>query len=236
MGFYERTGRFKAITFSYDDGVTQDIELVNLLNKYNLKCTFNLNSERIGQRGMLIREGKRVSYYKLFAEDIQKIYEGHEVAAHTLNHPKLPELREDEIIRQVEQDRLNLSELMGYEVVGMAYPGGGKNNDDRVAEIIRTKTGIKYARTITNTDSFDMQTDLFRFKPNVYHIMEYDRLMEMGRSFVELKADRPQLFYIWGHSYELDYSYDRWARLEEFFKLISNREDIFYGTNKEVLL
>ena len=44
MGFYERTGKLKAITFSYDDGVTQDIQLVNLLNKYGLKCTFNLNS------------------------------------------------------------------------------------------------------------------------------------------------------------------------------------------------
>ena len=26
----------KAITFSYDDGVTQDIRLIELLNKYNL--------------------------------------------------------------------------------------------------------------------------------------------------------------------------------------------------------
>ena len=34
----------KAVTFSYDDGVTQDIRLIELLNKYHLKCTFNLNS------------------------------------------------------------------------------------------------------------------------------------------------------------------------------------------------
>ena len=35
----------KAITFSYDDGVTQDVRLIELLNKYGLKSTFNLNSE-----------------------------------------------------------------------------------------------------------------------------------------------------------------------------------------------
>ena len=35
----------KAVTFSYDDGVTQDIRLVEILNRYNLKATFNLNSE-----------------------------------------------------------------------------------------------------------------------------------------------------------------------------------------------
>jgi len=33
----------KAITFSFDDGVVQDIRLIELMNKYGLKSTFNLN-------------------------------------------------------------------------------------------------------------------------------------------------------------------------------------------------
>lgn len=237
MSFYENSGKLKAVTFSYDDGVTQDVQLVELMNKYGLKCTFNLNYERLGKRGLLTRMGKKISYYKLFAQDIKVLFEGHEVAAHTLDHTRLPDVEDDrEVIRVVEEDRLKLSELMGYEVVGMAYPGGGVNNDERVAELIKNNTGVKYARTITNTDSFDVQQDLFRFNPNVYHVMEFDRMMEMGKKFIEMKTDKPQIFYIWGHSYELDYTTDRWAKLEEFFKLISNREDIFYGTNKEVLL
>ena len=81
-----------------------------------------------------------------------------------------------------------------------------------------------------------MQENLYRFNPNVYHVLEYDRLMEMGRRFVELKADKPQIFYIWGHSYEMDYHSDDWAKLEEFLKLIAGHDDIFYGTNREVLL
>ena len=39
----------KAVTFSYDDGVTQDIRLVEILNRYGLKATFNLNSEFLGK-------------------------------------------------------------------------------------------------------------------------------------------------------------------------------------------
>lgn len=65
--------------------------------------------------------------------------------------------------------------------------------------------------------------------------MEFDRLMKMGEHFVGLSTDKPQIFYIWGHSYEMDYRPDYWNKLEEFFKLISNRKDIFYGTNAEVL-
>ena len=225
----------KAITFSYDDGVTQDIRLIELLNKYGLKCTFNLNSELLSKKGMLIREGQRISHYKVHPEDVKDIYDGHEVAVHTLTHPNLTQRDDAEVIRQVETDRLNLSRLVGYEVVGMAYPCGGVNNDDRVAELIKKNTGVRYSRTITTTGSFDLQDNLYRFNPTAFHL-DFDELMRLGTSFIELKPETPKVFYIWGHSYEMDYGADYWVKLEEFFKQISNKDDIFYGTNKEVLL
>ena len=233
--FFREQIKKKAITFSYDDGVVQDIRLIELLNKYGLKCTFNLNSELLSKKGMLIREGKRIAHYKIHTEDVKHIYEGHEVAVHTLTHPNLTQCDDKEIIRQVEADRLNLSELVEYEVVGMAYPCGGVNNDDRVAGIIKKNTGVKYSRTITTNNCFDLQENLYRFNPTVYHL-DFEKMMQLGREFVEFKPKEPKVFYIWGHSYEMDYGADYWVKLEEFFKLISNKEDIFYGTNKEVLL
>ena len=232
---FDFNGKKKAITLSYDDGITQDIRLIELLNKYDLKCTFNINSELLSRGDMLIRQGLRISHYKLKPSDVKGVYEGHEVAAHTLTHPYLPRCDDAEIIRQVENDRLNLSELVGYEVVGMAYPGGGQNNDDRVAEVIKNNTGIKYARTIADNGSFDPQSNLYRFNPTVYHL-DFDKMMALGNEFLSMKTDEPKIFYIWGHSYEMDYGADYWVRLEEFFKLISGKDDIFYGTNKEVLL
>ena len=157
------------------------------------------------------------------------------MAVHTLTHPNLTQRDDQEIIRQVETDRLNLSELVEYEVVGMAYPCGGVNNDDRVADIIKKNTGVKYCRTITTNNSFDLQENLYRLNPTAYHL-DFENLMQLGREFVELKPKEPKVFYIWGHSYEMDYGADYWVKLEEFFKLISNQDDIFYGTNKEVLL
>ena len=234
--FFENQGKKKAITFSYDDGTVQDIRFIELLNKYNLKCTFNINSVLLSKPGTLIRNGGKVCHYKIHKDDVKKVYEGHEIAVHTLTHPNLTQLDENEIIRQVECDRQNLSALAGYEVVGMAYPCGGVNNDDRVAEIIKNNTGVKYSRTITSTGNFELQDNLYRFNPTVYHIEDFDALMKMGEKFIEMQCDRPQIFYIWGHSYEMDYKPDYWVRMEEFCEMISGREDIFYGTNKEVLL
>jgi hypothetical protein len=124
---------------------------------------------------------------------------------------------------------------VGYDVVGMAYPCGGTNNDDRVASIIKNGTGVKYSRTIEANESFDPQTNLYRFNPTVWHL-NFDKMMALGQEFVELKTNTPKIFYIWGHSFEMDYASDHWVKLEEFFKLISGKDDIFYGTNKEILL
>ena len=43
----------KFLTFSFDDGVTQDVRLIELFNKYGMKATFNLNSELLGMDEMI---------------------------------------------------------------------------------------------------------------------------------------------------------------------------------------
>ena len=181
--------KLKAVTFSYDDGVTQDKRLIELFDKYGVRATFNLNSALLGKDGSLVRDGVRISHVKNQPEEIREIYKNHEIAAHTLHHPLLPSLTEEEIVKEVEEDRLALSELAGYEVVGMAYPCGGVNNDDRVAEVIKNHTGVRYSRTITSTGSFDLQENLFRFNPTVYHHVEFDLAFRLAREFIELCVD-----------------------------------------------
>lgn len=236
MESFKNQSKLKAVTFSFDDGVTQDIRMVELLNKYGLKATFNLNSEKLGlPRIMIQKNGRRISHHKIAPADVKALYEGHEVAVHTLNHPNLTTLTEEEIIRQVEEDRKKLEELVGYDVVGMAYPCGGVNNDDRVAAVIRDHTKIQYARTLACIDSFDVRENLYRFDSNA-RILQFDRLEALGRQFIEMKPDKPQIFYIWGHTYEMDYDSKNWMNTEAFFEMISGHDDIYYGTNAQILL
>lgn len=230
-------GKNKALTFSYDDGVTQDIRLIEIFNKYNLKATFNLNSELLGKKNELVCNGVRILHNKNNPEDVRYIYEGHEVAVHTLTHPNLTQIEDDgEVIRQVEQDRITLSELVGYEVDGMAYPCGGVNCNDRVAQLIKDNTGVKYSRTIDVTESFDPYPDIFQYKGTLYHHRDWDKLFEMGEKFLNLKTDTPKVFYIWGHAYEFDIYPERWEMFEEFCRMMSGKDDIFYATNREILL
>ena len=229
-------GKFKAITFSFDDGVTQDIRLIEILNKYGLKATFNLNSSYLGMEGELDRNGHIVRHDKNPVNKIAEIYKGHEVAAHTLIHPNLTYVKDDSAVEwQVEQDRKTLSSIVGYDVQCMAYPCGGINCDDRVEKIIRNKTGIRFARTVNSSYSFDVPENLLKYDPTVYYI-EKDKLFELGEKFINLNPDKPQVFYIWGHSYEMDAEYISWEEFEKFCKMISGLNDVFYGTNSQVFL
>lgn len=231
-------GKNKALTFSFDDGVLQDIRAIEILDKYGLKATFNLNSGLLGGVRKLEQRGHVVDHSKVAPKDVKEVYKNHEVAVHTKTHPNLTGLDDNEVINQVENDRQILSALCGYDVIGMAYPCGGVNNDDRVAKLIKENTGVKYSRTITSSFSFDPQENLYRFNPTVYYLQK-GKMFELAKKFIELKADTPQIFYIWGHTYEMDYNdeqYITWKEFEEFCALVSGKEDIFYGTNKEILL
>ncbi len=226
----------KILTFSYDDGVLQDIRLADLFRKYGMKATFNINSGRLGEAGELVRDGVAIRHDRVKAADLRSSYEGHEVAAHTLTHPTLTHLTDDgEIIRQVEEDRLRLSELCGYEVVGFAYPGGKPNHSTHVAKLIQENTGVRYCRTTISSHSFGRQENLYEFRPTVYHHAEWDKMLELGEEFLARTPETTEVFYVWGHAYEFDIR-NEWDRFEEFLSMMAGRPDIAYLTNREALL
>lgn len=227
-------GKKKAITFSFDDGVKQDIRAIEILDKYGLKGTFNLNSGKFGVKFPYEVNGKVVERTTIEPSAVKELYKNHEVAVHTVGHFNLTELPDSCVVWQVEQDRKMLEELTGKPIRCMAYPCGGKNNDERVAEVIQKNTQIKFARTITSSYSFDRQEKLHRFNPTLH--FRDDKLFALAEEFLSLKSDESKLFYIWGHTYELDASDGAWEQFEDFCRLISNKEDIFYGTNREIFL
>ena len=222
----------KIFTLSFDDGTEQDKRLVELINKYNLKCTFNLNSGLFGTIHNLTQEGITFSHNELPAEEIKDLYKGHEIAVHTLTHPGLSGVSDEEIIRQVDEDRENLEKLTEQKIIGMAYPGG-PYYDERVISVILNNTPIRYARTayVKRATDFSFPERFMEWHPTC-NPHEED-VFELLQKFIDAKEDRDMLFYLWGHSFEFD-KYNEWDRIEEIFKLISNRDDILYMTNGEI--
>ena len=59
-------------------------------------------------------------------------------------------------------------------------------------------------------------------------------MFALGERFLALESDELALLYIWGHAYELD-AWNFWERFEDFCRMMSGKNDIFYGTNREIL-
>ena len=89
IGMLFPEGKSRAVTLSYDDGFTFDRQLVDLLNRYGLKGTFNLNSGLFGTGGPGSYQGKPLDFYRIPGEEIAALYQGHEIAGHGLYHCSL---------------------------------------------------------------------------------------------------------------------------------------------------
>ena len=117
-----KDGKSKVLTLSYDDGVVQDIRLMEILDKYGIKATFNINT------GMYIPEDtvRQRFHGRMKLSEAKKLYtgSGHEVAVHGLHHPFLNKLKSDEILTQILEDRRNIENQYGTIARGMAYPYG----------------------------------------------------------------------------------------------------------------
>lgn len=225
-------GRKKALTFSYDDGITQDRRFVEMLNRYHLKGTFNLNPGLMGNKDWLSQPGIEVSHYKMDKCEIAELYKGHEIAVHTMTHPDLPRVPEGMIAYEIAACRRELEEIAKKPVTGMAYPFGTYN--DKVKNAAKV-CGITYSRTTKQHFSFHLPEDFLEWHPTIHHTE--NTLYSLWEKFLEPVDNemyrQPQLFYVWGHTYEFD-AFDQWKDMEEFLKQAGGHDEIWYATNEEI--
>lgn len=218
----------KSVTFSFDDGVRQDIPFVELLNKYNLKCTFNLNTGLADEKYRWVYKG--VDVIHLNKAEMLDLYKGHEVAVHSLTHPYLEKLDDQRMYEQIYQDKCNLEDWYAQEIVGMAYPFG--TYDERVLDTVK-RCGIQYARTIKNTSEFTKQENLLELKANC--CFTNPELPAIIERFLASESNQKQVLYIWGHTYQLGPDMS-WEAFESICKQLSSVKGLVFETNKDAFL
>lgn len=223
-----KDGKSKVLTLSYDDGVVQDIRMIEILNKYGIKGTFNINSGAYAPEDH-VRE-KFDGRMKLSESKALYIDSGHEVAVHSFTHPFLEQLDTTEIIYQITEDRKSIEKEYGKIARGMAYPMGTYN--DKVVDVLE-KCGIAYARTTKSTFKFGFPDNWLMLHPTCHH--SYENLDELIKTFVEMPSrwGNAEMFYLWGHSYEFDRN-DNWEVIENFAKYAGEHDHIWYATNIEI--
>lgn len=220
--------KFKALTLSYDDGVIYDKHLIDILDEYGIKSTFNINSGLFRSELNCDNDDRRMTL-----DEAKRIYinSGHELAAHTYSHPVITNLRYNDILNEIYWDKSKIEKEFGIIVRGYAAPYGCLSK--MVDEVLRS-CGIVYQRTVEETLKMDLPEDWIRLNGTCHH--NNPQLMNLAKSLVEWKPkhdDSCRMFYVWGHSYEFEDN-DNWNVMENFCEYIGQRRDIWYATNIEI--
>lgn len=227
-------GKPKAVTFSYDDGSQDDVRLAETLNKYGIKCTFNLVGQRVIDNNGLDKEFIRNTI----------LASGHEIANHGFLHRAQDTLRPIESIRDVLDCRLTLEKEFGIMVRGMAYPDRRIDKFSMPEKYNAIKDcleelDIVYSRSLGEpAGKFDLPDDWLCWIPTCHHknpdIMKYiDGFLSFDDSNVYIASRGPKLFYLWGHSFEFSRD-NNWDLLDEICSRLSGHDDIWYATNMEI--
>ncbi len=206
------------MTMSYDDGKLADERLLKIFNRHGIKGTFNLNYG-------LMDNPERINRDK-----IKDLYEGHEIATHTLKHPTISRCPLTEVAKEILEDRIGLEHIAGYPVRGHAYPNGSCNEE--IKQLLKS-LGIAYARlACMESGEFELPEDAYEWKSTCHHNYH---LMDYAKTFADFK--KPQYLKclsVWGHSYEFDRD-NNWDLIEEFCAYMGEREDIWYATNIDII-
>lgn len=227
------------VTTSWDDGHQLDTTLMKLLKKYNVKGTFYIPLNGIE----LIKE-----------KELRTLSEYFEIGSHTLNHKDLTLIPLNEAKKEIIYSKKLLEEIIGNKVQMFCYPKGYYNSQiiDLIkgAGYIGARTTEQYRIEIPK-DNFEMWTTIHihpqSINKHLGNILMYRNfkalkhincltldLVSKSKYFFDYVYNNGGVFHLWGHSYEIE-KYNIWDELETILKYISNRNDVIYAPNIEIL-
>jgi len=237
------------VTTSWDDGDILDIRLSELLTKYGIKGTFYISKDYRPER--------------LTDSDIKEIAKTHEIGAHTLTHPDLRAVSQEQKTVEISGSKKWLEEVLEKEVKIFCFPKG--LYDDETVAVVK-KTGFRGARTtklgtLYNKDPFLLDTTIqiypFPFRKSDYSHLYWKKLLEpyhqrsgalqalgvsklsmyswlsTAKATFDATQSNGKIFHLWGHSWEIE-KYGMWKDLEKFLHYIS-KKDCQHVQNSELL-
>lgn len=235
-----------AVTTSWDDGHRLDLKLSEMLLRHGIAGTFFIAPK-------YLRNGITAADIKILSGDF-------EIGAHTVHHCLLTEIPVEQANLEIKESKEELEGLVDHEIQGFCYPKGAFN--DKIIDLVKA-AGFTYARTIRSSmcrvfDPYKMGVNA-RAHPSQLGFILRTTAKSMGASIgtavaavkisvahrsslweahsklmFEYVLRKGGVWHLWGHSWEINH-FDMWNQLDDLLGYVSNRKDVAYLTNREVV-
>jgi len=213
------------VTQSWDDGVVDDVRLIELLRKHGAKATFNLfpGAHRVQRHSTWRFKGTK-DVYNLARNELVELYRGFEVASHSVTHPHLEKLSPDTVAWELAESRKQLEDIFQHPILGHAYPFGTFNS--AVKDEVR-RQGYRYARTGNAGPHIFPPADPMEFGYTVWFSSE-----DFWKALAKVKQ-AGGVFHFIGHSYEF-LTEEMWTEFETRLARLSADPEVRWVTNLEL--
>jgi peptidoglycan/xylan/chitin deacetylase (PgdA/CDA1 family) len=179
---------------TWDDGIVSDIRLIEILCRYQAKATFCLNPGLyLENRSFGWTHGNR-EVWRLSIHELVNVYNGFEICSHSMTHPYLTDLSDDQLRWELQTSRHILEDIFQKPVLGFCYPFNVYN--DSVRGAVRS-AGYKWARGNQHQDDIFPPVDPYEFSPTCL-LLDIDFWEKYNH-----QKKKNRVFFFWGHSYEL---------------------------------
>jgi peptidoglycan/xylan/chitin deacetylase (PgdA/CDA1 family) len=130
---------------TFDDGYLDNFRHAKpLLDEFNIPATFFISTKYLG--GTFPASAEDIPMMN--SDQIRKLsHAGHEIASHTVSHPKLPTLSDQEIKKELSKSQERLKKITSDPITSFAYPSG--QYDERIIEILKDS---HYERAFTTQE------------------------------------------------------------------------------------
>ena len=236
--------RLKAVTFSLDDCIVQDTRVMQILDKYGLKGTFNLWTSKFHDKD----ETTRQTVFNRYNNH-------HEVASHSYTHPAFyvvnpngeldgtgmlqPYMTYEQVIADLETSINDIDGLFGFKPQGLAWPRRVPSLRSDYEDILKylSEQGIKYARSISNTSNYNMPSDWLKWDSTCYVSPYYSNSFDThADKFLGFDTNSElALLSAWGHATDFT-SEAQWQTFDDACAKFKDRDDVWKATNIDICL
>ena len=155
----------KPVMLTFDDGWSNQYEYAYpLLSKYNMKGVFYIYTQPIGAPAFLT-----------WNQIIEMQQSGMIIGSHSLTHPFLKKVDDDQLRHEIIDSKTTLEEKLGTPIKDFAAPYG--YSDDRIVSIIK-EAGYRTARTLYKSS---YHNDLFNLRGYLASDNFSDFVRDIGR-------------------------------------------------------
>ena len=172
----------RPIVLTFDDGYRDNfVNLLPMMKEFGFKGVLFLLGDAAADYNFWDADGGD-HYDALMTLEEKKAFvqAGWEIGAHSMTHPDLTVMDEDQTRWEVEESKRRLEEDLGTEVISFAYPGG--RVDERVKRTVR-QAGFSFG-VATDTGGLHIEDDRFQvFRVNIFPHDKWFQIMKKSSSW-----------------------------------------------------